>query len=110
MTAICPDNGQQIHKMCFQPLILNGMNSIQIFTEQFNISQIVFQQLPALTQLACPWRSGRCDMRTGKDSISAQTIILSIQLFGMHQGAYLPDIFPICMIDPVVTRRPGENG
>ena len=48
-------------------------------------------------------------MRTGKDSISAQTIILSIQLFGMHQGAYLPDIFPICMIDPVVTRRPGRE-
>ena len=48
-------------------------------------------------------------MRTGKNSVSASTIVLPIQFFGMDQRVYLPDILPIGMVDSVVTRRPGRE-
>ena len=42
-------------------------------------------------------------MRAGKYTVAAQTIIFSVQLFGVYQGFYLLDVFPIRMVDAVVT-------
>ena len=48
-------------------------------------------------------------MRTGKYTVAAQTIIFSVQLFGMYQGFYLLNVFPIRMVDAVVTGRSGRK-
>ena len=46
-------------------------------------------------------------MRAGKYTVAAQTIIFSVQLFGVYQGFFLLNFFPIRMDDAVVTGRSG---
>ena len=53
--------------------------------QDFYITQIILYQFPTLTQLPRPRWSGGSRMRTGKDTPLTKTIILSIQLLGMHQ-------------------------
>lgn len=48
-------------------------------------------------------------MRAGKYTVAAQTIIFSVQLFGVYQGFYLLNVFPIRMVDAVVTGRSGRK-
>lgn len=84
-SATYPGSERQTGKVLFQRAVFNGMNGVEIFTKQFQIAEIVFQQLPTLANFISPCRLRRRSMGTGKHAVAVKAVIFAVEFFCVHQ-------------------------
>ena len=65
------------------------MDAVEIFAEEFQIAQIVFDALPALNQRFVPRVLGGRGVRAGEYAVAVEAVVLPVQLFGEHQRVFL---------------------
>ena len=77
-------DGKQV-KIAFQLRIGDGVDTVYVFAEKFEVTQVVFDVLPALQQRFVPRMLGGGGMAAGIKTVGGEAVVLPVQLFGQYQ-------------------------
>ena len=77
-------DGKQV-KIAFQLRIGNRVDAVHVFAEKFEVTQVIFDLLPALQQRFVPWMLGGGGMAAGIKTVGGEAVVLPVQLFGQYQ-------------------------
>ena len=64
------------------------MDAVEVFAEEFQVAEVVFDALPAFDERFVPRVLRGGGVRAGEYAVAAEAVVLPVQLFGEHQRVF----------------------